>query len=117
MDITSKLITLRQELAELEQQLQDIAVFSNPTALKELNQRQAELRTMVELAERCTTLNKQVTELETSLRTENDLELRQLTQEELGKLTNEQTKLEAELKIDKKFSPIITPTVTYKPAY
>ncbi|MDZ4229878.1 MAG: peptide chain release factor 1, partial [Candidatus Veblenbacteria bacterium] len=57
-----------------------------------------ELRIMVELAERCTALRKQVTELETSLRTENDLELRQLTQEELGKLTKEQTALEAELK-------------------
>ncbi|MDP3986084.1 MAG: peptide chain release factor 1 [Candidatus Veblenbacteria bacterium] len=98
MDVLSQLTTLRRELMELEQQLQDTAVFSNQTALKKLNQRHAELRIMVELAERCTALRKQVTELETSLRTENDLELRQLTQEELGKLTKEQTALEAELK-------------------
>jgi len=66
--------------------------------LKELNQQYAELKTTLGLAETSLHLQQQITDLEKSLRTETDPELKNLTQDELNKLTSELTKAETELK-------------------
>lgn len=98
MIITETISKLKKQASELESALQEPGVFSDTKKLKELNQQYAETKNALELAEKCLFKQQQIADLEKSLRTETEEELKRMTQDEIAKLSSELTTDEIELK-------------------
>ncbi len=98
MDITHKIAPLKQQIADLENQLQSAEVFSNPVKLKELNQQYTETKQILDLVEKYIALQSHLAELKQSLATETDAGMKQLTNEEIANLETDLAKTETDLK-------------------
>jgi len=98
MDLQAKLQELRAQLATLEQQLQRPDIFANPAKLKELNQQYAELQNSLSLANKYEQLTTSLVELKKTYRTESDLEIKHLVEEEITKISAELARIQFALK-------------------
>jgi peptide chain release factor 1 len=98
MDLQAKLQELRAQLATLEQQLQRPDIFANPAKLKELNQQYAELQNSLSLANKYEQLTTSLVELKKTYRTESDLEIKHLVEEEITKISTELARIQLALK-------------------
>ncbi|MFH1173227.1 MAG: peptide chain release factor 1 [bacterium] len=93
---TKELENIRNKYQELEIQMADPAVVSNPKKLKEISQAYGELKGIIKNLEELDNLNKQIRENEELINSEEE-ELKTVAAEELVQLKEQQIKLEKEI--------------------
>ncbi len=98
MDFTHHLNVTRQKIIELEQKLQSADVLANPQLLGTHNREYQEAREIIDMGDELQQLAKTLAELQASLRTETDNELKVMIEAELETTRRKITKLEVELK-------------------
>ncbi len=98
MDIVSQLAKLKARQAELENELQTMAVLTDTAKLTALNREYGELRDALELAATRDHLMQELEHLRASLRTESDSELRALAEAEQITVSTNLERTEAELR-------------------
>jgi peptide chain release factor 1 len=98
MDYTPALDQLRQKLTALNQKLQDSSLLADNKALAEVTREYHDIEYTLDSAAKVEHLKAESGHLLQNLKTENDLELRQMAEAELERVQNDLTKAEAELK-------------------
>src|SRR5690554_6480692 len=93
---TSK--NLINEYEILEKNLQDPQVIANPQLLQQISQKHAELMPMIEQLKSYEKYNKELQELKSLIKTEQNKEMRALYQDEVTTLETVMLKLEKELR-------------------
>jgi peptide chain release factor 1 len=96
MDITKATQKKRERFKELETLLADPEVLADPKRLKDINREYGAVKECLEVADRLEDVLKAKTEAEETLGSD-DEEMRQMAEDELAQLTEQEEKLETEL--------------------
>ncbi|MFA5134018.1 MAG: peptide chain release factor 1 [Patescibacteria group bacterium] len=88
-----KMEGIKKRIMELEPQLSDPAVFSNPKKMQEINREYGKLKNILNLAEKIDAINRDITDLENTA----DPDLKAMAETEIPALKTEKEKLEKEL--------------------
>lgn len=96
MDLIKKLENKKTRKQELEQQMADPSVASDPKKLKGLNEEYADLRELIKLVDE---FEKVRADLKSAQEAAQDPEMKELAEAEIGELTGRLEKLEADLTV------------------
>jgi len=91
-------MTIINEFQDLEKQLQDPKIISNPNLLREVSTRHAEIRPLAEKAIQIEKITEEEQDIRKLLEHEKDEEMVTLYDQELGKLAKQKHKIEKETK-------------------
>lgn len=94
-----KLAVIKERFDEIDRQLQDPAVASNPDAIRALAQERAEIEPLVSTYQRLLSIEDELKQAEGLLREEHDAEMLQLASEEVERLQGEREAAERELQL------------------
>jgi peptide chain release factor 1 len=99
MQVLAKLEELNQRYEELNLQLSDPKIGSDPERLKRVSKEQADLDDIIKAYRNLTDVIREIEELETMLRDDQDPELAELAREDLPALRDRQVRIEEELNV------------------
>jgi peptide chain release factor 1 len=94
-----KLAVIKQRFDEIDRQLQDPAVASNPDAVRPLAQERAEIEPLVSTYEHLLTVEDELDQAEALLRDEHDPELLEMAKEEADRLHQDRESIQRELQV------------------
>ncbi len=94
-----KLLKIKEEYKDIQEKMSDPNVAANPNAYKKLAQKEAQLRSVVELITAYESALKAIEDSEEMLKTEKDEEMIEMAKEELSEAKKTVEKLEDELKV------------------
>lgn len=100
MKLLEKYKSIHEEYLEIETELSDSSVLSDPTMVAKLSKRRLSLLPLVDLFEAYQKVVTEIDEAEKMLMVENDPELVAMTEEELAKLKHDKEKLANEIEIE-----------------
>ncbi len=92
-----KYLELEQKLQQLETDLQNPAVLNNPQKIKEVSQEYTELKPIVDKIKELIAIEKALTDTQSFIVTETDLQLKEMASAELPELESKKAALEKEL--------------------
>ncbi len=95
----NKLETLCARIPELERQMNDPSTVGNAREMQRIGRELAELRPVAQAYERYTKIVQELEENRLLLETEKDADMKAMARDEVSKLTDEQEKLAAEIRV------------------